>query len=467
MKKFKQIFNNKFYIIISTLILFLGFYSNFWNVADSEWFEKQNFNMESFIIGRIVKSNQDGILSYGGLTGIGGSNYIQPEFNTKTFEFQWSAYYNELSFETFLPYYSQIGGQGIFFSLLDQIIPFSPQTKYNFFIALTSLFTAISISLVILWFYYEFNLLVSITVLFSTVLSPWLVVFGGKLWWSTWSFFLPMVVVMYYLRNKNFRSINLKTFGCLILFSVLVKCVFTGYEYITTTLVMMMVPYIYYSVLNRYKLDQFIFGFIISIGFALIAILMSFVILSFQISMIKGSLLDGINHLVNSFEKRSYGDPNDFSPIYSPSLNSNIFSVVFTYLEGSLFGLNKYSNPIISNLIKKINFLFLIILFLIMTGTLLLIGKNCSFEKIQRVNIALISSLWFSILAPLSWFVLFKAHSFIHTHMNFIVWHMPFTFFGFSICGRVIDLIITDKILSRKDKKLSKMNTFPPIGFNL
>jgi hypothetical protein len=47
--------------------------------------------------------------------------------------------------------------------------------------------------------------------------------------------------------------------------------------------------------------------------------------------------------------------------------------------------------------------------------------------------------MWFSLLAPLSWFVIFKAHSYIHTHMNFIVWQMPFTFFGFAACGLLVE----------------------------
>ena len=42
---------------------------------------------------------------------------------------------------------------------------------------------------------------------------------------------------------------------------------------------------------------------------------------------------------------------------------------------------------------------------------------------------------WFSFLAPLSWFVIFKAHSHCHTHMNFLVWQMPFTILGVALCG--------------------------------
>jgi hypothetical protein len=49
----------------------------------------------------------------------------------------------------------------------------------------------------------------------------------------------------------------------------------------------------------------------------------------------------------------------------------------------------------------------------------------------------------FSILAPLSWLIIFKAHSYVHTFMNNIVWQMPFTIYGFAVCGLVIQSLVT------------------------
>ena len=51
---------------------------------------------------------------------------------------------------------------------------------------------------------------------------------------------------------------------------------------------------------------------------------------------------------------------------------------------------------------------------------------------------ALIITTWFSILAPLSWFVLAKSHSYIHTDINIILWHLPFMIFGFALLGYVL-----------------------------
>ncbi len=35
----------------------------------------------------------------------------------------------------------------------------------------------------------------------------------------------------------------------------------------------------------------------------------------------------------------------------------------------------------------------------------------------------------------MSWFIVFKGHSFIHVDLNFVIWQMPFTLFGFAAVG--------------------------------
>jgi hypothetical protein len=75
---------------------------------------------------------------------------------------------------------------------------------------------------------------------------------------------------------------------------------------------------------------------------------------------------------------------------------------------------------------------------------LFFLRKRLGSEREKQCSIALIIATWFSILAPLSWFVIFKAHSYIHTHMNYIVWQMPFTLLGFAVCGLVVKIFCSD-----------------------
>ena len=68
---------------------------------------------------------------------------------------------------------------------------------------LTALLSAIALAAIIGWFYDEFGGRVAIFVVGSAVLSQWLTVFGKNLWWSLWAFYLPMIVVLYFLKRHK------------------------------------------------------------------------------------------------------------------------------------------------------------------------------------------------------------------------------------------------------------------------
>ena len=109
---------------ISILLLFFGFFSNLWHVAEQQWFDTHQRDTESLIVGRMVKSRQDGIFSAGGLTGAGITTNIQQEWiSSNQIDNQYAAYLNRGSFDEYSPYMSQTGGQGIIFSLFDRLIP--------------------------------------------------------------------------------------------------------------------------------------------------------------------------------------------------------------------------------------------------------------------------------------------------------------------------------------------------------
>ncbi len=430
---------------LSILLFFCGFFTNRWQVADQQWFVNFQHDSESYVVGRLVKSRQDGIFSDGGLIGLGRKDASDLKKNRNPIiyhYFQHLAYNKGLTFGVYKAYKSQIGGQGIFFSILDGLISMPPRDKLIFFNMLTSFFSAIILTAIILWFYLEFGLCIALFVLASTVFSQWLVVFGRNLYWSIWAFYLPMVVAMYYLkRNRVSANTQPIMFVILVFITVFIKCLFNGYEYITTTLIMMMVPFVYYSFLDR--LNFFcIFKFFLSAMFgSCLAILLSLCILCFQIASVKGNFLDGVEYIAYSLKKRTHEDSRNFPSIYASSLESGTTTVVAKYLNGTFFDANNYlysSNPFVSNWLFKLRYYYLISLFLIMSAFLYFRSKRYVAEKNRESCLALIFATWFSFLAPLSWFIVFKSHSYIHTHMNYIVWQMPFTFFGFAVCALVV-----------------------------
>lgn len=445
----------------SLLVLYLGFFKNYWRVADRDWFEHHQRDTESFIVGRMVMSHQGGILSCGGLTGQGNPYSTQVDIDDAASNVanQYLAYTNGLPFEGYDTYNSQIGGQGMFFSILDKSIPLSAGKKLSVFHALTSLFSAIALTAIVLWFYLEFGSTVAFFVLASVIFSQWLVVFGRNLWWSIWAFYLPMAGVMYYLRLRGERMNKPLKFEVIVFFGIFIKCLFTGYEYITTTLVMVTVPITYYGVLKQWNLRKFLTVFVSTAFSSCLAILFTFVILCFQISSVKGSFKDGVNHIVYSFALRTYANPHNFPSEYTASLESGTARVVAAYLRGTFFDANNYLSG--KKILPKLYYYRLIILFIMMSGMLLLLRNKGVSEEEKRKRVALVFATWFSILAPLSWFIIFKAHSYIHTHMNFIVWQMPFVLFGFAICGLAVRNLLSGPHSQLKQRAVFEVGTRP------
>jgi hypothetical protein len=423
---------------VSVVVLFLGFYRNQWNVADQDWFD--GFEPEIYVAGRLLKSRRDGILSSGGLSGwaVPADRYYQ---RLKPWDL-YAANIQDLQFGDFGTYNSQIGFQGILFSLFDQLTGLSPEQNLTLFRAWTSLLSALALTAVIVWFFAQFGLLVSSAVLFSTVVSQWPTVFGRNLWYSMWAFYVPMLAGMYVLarEERTGRYSNRRTAVC-IFGAMFIKCLFNGYEYITTTLVAIVVPFVYYAVRDRWAIPKTVRRVLSAALGACGAVITSLVILFAQVWAVSGNPMAGIDVTWFAFAKRTYGSPSSLPPEYQGSLTANPVDVVLKYFKGTAFDLTNWiqgGSWWWQKYVLRIRFVYLVFLFLLAT---LLLSRWLSVAErgspSARKGVALIRATWFSILAPLSWFVVFKAHSDLHTTINFITWHIPFTLFGFALCGLV------------------------------
>jgi hypothetical protein len=80
-----------FICILAKLLIFFGFSPNRWQVADQKWFIYFQRDSESLIVGRLVKSRQEGTFSAGGLTGFGSPYTFPVKWNNQPFEYQYRA----------------------------------------------------------------------------------------------------------------------------------------------------------------------------------------------------------------------------------------------------------------------------------------------------------------------------------------------------------------------------------------
>ncbi len=216
---------------IALVLLVPGFYANLWRMAEQRQFLGFQGGSESLVIGRMLKSRRDGILSAGGLTGAWlpgtapqrgiSDTWLSPAQGRN----QYVLYFHGVTRDTYVPYLSQPGGQAMLFSLLDRLIPATPRITLEVLHVITALLSAGALALIALWFYNELGLSAALCATASMVICRWLTVFGRDLWWSIWAFSLPMIVLMYCISNrKSLSGRRLMTLGFLCIIAMLIKC---------------------------------------------------------------------------------------------------------------------------------------------------------------------------------------------------------------------------------------------------
>ena len=431
--------------IVSALLLFFSFLNNTWQIAPPQWYAQWQAGSESRIIGRLVKSRRDGVFSHGALMGYVGPDHTPLAYHDRPHNFQYDAYRRNLPFASFNPYESQNGAQGLVYSLLDPWLPASPTLKLRLFQGGNALLLALVLTAVIMWFHREFGFLSYLGVLVSILLSQWLIVYGRNLFWSTWAFFIPLVMVLYYIDGRRpSASIPAVKLGGVVFTAVFIKCLANGFEFMTTTLVMLATPIIYFAIRDRWSPAPFLKTGTAAVLGSTVAVILSLAILCLQIGMVKGSPRKGVDHILYALEKRTHSSSDKFSPLIIAAQKAATVDVIHAYLNGSFVDLNHWKSRWPSSEPRPdLNIRYIYLLFFLVITSLILYYRTENSPYLnpiqKRPYRGLIVATWFSLLAPLSWFIVFKAHSFVHLHLNFIVWQMPFTLMGAAVSGLVFE----------------------------
>jgi hypothetical protein len=409
----------KVFVAIVFLTFWMSFFANAWRIVSPEWFRTQNRGAESLVVARLIVSRQYAVFYKGGLTGDidGDWDDDHPELVEDTY----TKYLENAQATVFRPYLSQPGGQAVFLATLDRSLPFAPLLKLRFYYALVSLLSAIAITMIVAWIYRVAGVWAGAAAFIGTLFSSWLIVFGKNLWWFLPAFYVPFLVLAYMLGKKHDGARDLILATCI---AVLVKYAANGYEYVTTVWLMMLVPVVYYGIADSWNQSRALRILSAVVAGTTLATVVSVAVHSLQIRIATGSFQNAADHFVYALAKRTYGDPSQFSPMIAQSLRTPIFTVLKMYLGGYYFWHVKYWH-----------------LFSVFILAILAQATNPR----NRQDRAFLISVCFSVLAPLSWFVIFKGHSGAHTNQNFIVWQMPFTLLGFGLMGRAAATVIDSR----------------------
>lgn len=395
---------NTYYVlyILVFLCLLVNFQTNIFGFSANSFFDGFLRYSDSIVVGSIIADDYN-IDKEGGNLGFVIKGEKSPDYIEEDSYKVLSGEYNgdNLSFET---YRSQYGLQGVIFSKLHTIFGINQLNHLQYFSS--SLLAAVLTSLFVLY-RRIYGISFSLIFMVSLASSPWIIAFSRSLYWVPFLWFLPSIfaAILYIVENKRYRWILLS----LILFSVFLKSL-TGYEYLSSiTLlacsVFIIAPFFENATPNPtpdFKTAFFVF--FACVGGFLLALLI-------HAGMRGDSIVNGLVRIYEEdVKRRTYGDPSLFGSIYTASLEASPFSVIKTYIV-------TWSTPLTVWLPGK---LFKVFIAFSLFGLLLkYIIKDNTFKR----DFVL---LGFMFIIPVSWFILAKGHSFIHTHLNYVLWYFGF-----------------------------------------
>lgn len=431
--KFKVLF----FYFFTILILTFNFYSNSWNIIDNQNFESFESFDEAFIIGRLALSDKESIFSNAGFPGVCfekkdidkveeldklsflDRNDIVSETLNKQLGYYTSS--NELS-DDYFPYLSQSGGQGIFYSLLNEILPINNSVKFKLFRLINAFLCALCFTLLIGWARRNFGVLCAVFLLLFISISPFIIHFSSRLWWSLWSFYIPFLGLLLLLERKYMHD-NIsenKMFMFVFLFAF-IKYIFTGFEFSTSVVFSVLCPIVYYCYMRREKISTFIILSFKSLCVTVAGFMLGLMILFIQLRVYIGSWEGSFSYIIDSYTRRT------------EVLGFSFWRIFKSYLKGDAFNINLLNG-------YDINVFFIGVLFIILCSSIFILYKTKDNTDVSKYR-ALIISFFVSLISPISWFFLFKEHSYWHPHLDFIVWYIPTLLIGFMIVGIAIQQI--------------------------
>lgn len=390
-------------LIVIFLIIFssINFHKNQYKVADQSFFNNFQKDSEALVLGKIAEDKYNKSTDYYGL----GFVSIDEKFvyGKNTID-GYSVINENIEPKDYLSYKSQVGLHGYIYSFIFNKLKIDSINKLKF---ITSFFSAIVLVVLTLLFWKIIGKLFA-SIFFTTIFfSPWIVSFSGNLYWVSFLWFLPAIfsfLVFVDIDNKR-KYIWLFCF----MLSIFIKSL-CGYEYLSTIVlfalsVFFIAPFLENNSISKNRLLKYavtifglsIFGFLLSISIH-------------SLLRGEGDLLLGLKNIYEQdILRRTFGgDATKFAPAYSNSLNASLLDV-----------LKKYIFEFNTDLLKGKSGKFFPVLIIL---NIIILFKTKSFN-IKKLNSAMF--IVFS-LAPLSWYFLGKSHSFIHTHMNYVLWYFGF-----------------------------------------
>jgi hypothetical protein len=401
-------------ILILLLVFQYFFYSNRSFQTDSE----------SLALSNIVAA-RDGLSLEGrqyGLFFIYPDDNMGPtaaDNNRNSFSFYMNENHEVYNYKT-REYHSQVGLQGWVWYFSAKILkPFvGNRLLYHHIFRLICCFMAAGVFFLICKeINRKYNKLLAICFYVTFLFSPWIINFARNLYWVEFTWFIPMLLGLVFLNNfKNRKVMLFRNFGFqittalypLFFIAIFVKCL-CGYEYITVIMMSSIMFLVAECFVTEREQRVFLIKSILTIG---IISVLGFIAALLIHSYIRGNsnIMEGLSLIYKQdvLRRTLGGSPSEFPDAYKASLQASILSVMIRYIF--LFPVPVF---LFTTFIPFFVFLFLPIPILV-------------FNRKSNIGNFVLPLYIISFLTCTSWFILGKSHSFIHIHMNYVLWYFGF-----------------------------------------
>jgi hypothetical protein len=413
-------------LVIVLALLTTVFWGNIFRFYPSRIDRTYDDTSEGVVIGRLARSAADGLTSENADLGLnvdpkhpGASvpelysdqkRYFANPQLVDSLHLAWGAYPN------------QFGLQGIVFSIIDLINPLPRTWRIGFYHLLASLMTAGALVWIADILRRRFGWAAFCGFLIPPALEPMFTALGPNLYWVVGVWFVPMAVAMHLADEEDSRR---RLYLIAAAFAFFLAKSLCGYEFVSTVILAAAVG----CLLGIKEGPERLTRILSNVAWILGAGIAGFVVAVF----VHAAKLGGFAVIADRAGARIAGDSSSLRDQIILGKFASFQTVIFRYLEGNDITLMK-------NFGIPLGLLVLVaVLALFDKKIIWYLGQDR--RKLQILALAFLASL----AAPLSWFVLAKAHSFVHPPINFILWYLPTIPLGGALAGVVLNQTIENR----------------------
>jgi len=470
MRSLRKIIKSSAMPFMVIFISFLSFNFNFFGAANNSWFHIHDLHSEQLVLDGILNgldkddSNDSGF-RLGGYSRPGVSDETSDPYNLLIHDL----YQEKNRLGDFSLYRSQYGLQTRVFGSMAKL----GYGDIRILKGLSALLMSFVVGILFWLVCRDFSPASAVVFSLALIFSPWVIVFAKNLYWVPVTWFLPLAVSMYF-SNKVFTSNRSLIALLLSLFFVFLIKFLCGYEYVTTIFIASFVPILYQGVKSKISVMRISKIFFLTF---LIFIISLATAMGIHVKSNFKDIPSGVSFLVEKSASRTYSaDPEVFeNPRIRESLNSNGLMVVARYMitfydfapwlpsirdisvlendEDIKILKEVYSKPSLRTLqdsvFKTSNYLKFALFSVVISSLSFLVLLGFMFRLWFKVDSPLKAVILISFTAPVSWFFLAKAHSYIHYQLNYVLWYLPFIPYSFAI--------LFENFVNRKNRRLKAL----------